>query len=72
MKTIESKQEILNLLKTLNIEYEIILHEAVFTINEMLALNLPKAECIAKNLFVRDDKKQNYFLFVVREEKMIS
>lgn len=72
MKTIESKQEILNLLKTLNIEYEIILHEAVFTINEMLALNLPKAECIAKNLFVRDDKKQNYFLFVVREEKMIN
>lgn len=72
MKTMENKQEIINLLNTLNLEYEVILHEAVFTINEMLALNLPKAEHVAKNLFVRDDKKRNYFLFVVREEKMIN
>jgi Ala-tRNA(Pro) deacylase len=72
MKTIESKQEIINILNTLNIEYEVISHEAVFTINEMPALNLPKAEHVAKNLFVRDDKKRNYFLFVVREEKMIN
>ena len=46
----ESKQEIINLLNTMNIEYEIISHEAVFTIDEMLALNLPKAEVVAKNL----------------------
>lgn len=68
----ENKQEILNLLNTLNFEYEIILHEAVFTIDEMLALNLPKAEYVAKNLFVRDDKKRNYFLFVIREEKKVN
>lgn len=68
----ESKQEIIDLLNTKNIEYEVISHKAVFTIDEMLALNLPKAELVAKNLFVRDDKKQNYFLFVVREEKMVN
>lgn len=72
MKTMESKQEIIHLLNALNIEYEVISHEAVFTIDEMLALNLPKAEFVAKNLFVRDDKKRNYFLFVVREEKMVN
>ena len=71
-KIMESKQEIINLLNTMNIEYEVISHEAVFTIDEMLVLNLPKAEFVAKNLFVRDDKKRNYFLFVVREEKMVN
>ena len=65
-KTMESKQEIINLLNTKNIEYEVISHEAVFTIDEMLTLSLPKAELVAKNLFVRDDKKRDYFLFIVR------
>lgn len=68
----ESKQEIINLLNAMNIEHEVILHEAVFTIDEMLDLNLPKAEFVAKNLFVRDDKKRNYYLFVVQEEKMVN
>jgi len=72
MRTMEKKQEIISLLNMLNMEYELISHEAVFTIDEMLALNLPKAELVAKNLFVRDDKKRNYFLFVVREEKMVN
>lgn len=68
----ESKQEIINLLNRMKIKYEVISHEAVFTIDEMLSLNLPKAECVAKNLFVRDDKKQYYFLFVVQKEKMVN
>ncbi|NYB73636.1 prolyl-tRNA synthetase associated domain-containing protein [Sedimentibacter hydroxybenzoicus DSM 7310] len=72
MKTMKGKQEIISLLNTSNVEYEIISHEAVFTIDEMLSLNLPKAKFGAKNLFVRDDKKRNYFLFVVREEKMVN
>ncbi|TWH80382.1 hypothetical protein [Sedimentibacter saalensis] len=56
MKTMESKQEIINLLNVFNIECKVISHEAAFTINEMLALNLPKAEFVAKNLFVRLNK----------------
>lgn len=55
-----------------NIEYEVVSHKAVFTIDEMLSLNFPKAESVAKNLFVRDDKKRNYFLFVVRQEKTVN
>lgn len=35
----ESKQEIIDLLNRKNIEYEVISHEAVSTIDEMLALN---------------------------------
>jgi len=61
----ESKQEIINLLNRMKIKYEVISHEAVFTIDEMLSLNLPKAECVAKNLFVRDDKKQYYFFYLI-------
>lgn len=72
MEIIKSKQEVINLLDTLNIEYEEISHEAVFTIGEMLALNLPKTEYVAKNLFIRDDKKRNYFLFVLQKEKTVS
>lgn len=68
----KSKQEIIDLLNASNVEYEIILHEAVFTIDEMLALNFSKAEFVAKNLFIRDDKKRNYYLFVVREDKMVN
>lgn len=68
----KSKQEIISFLNTSNVEYEVISHKAVFTIDEMVSLNLPKAELVAKNLFVRDDKKRNYFLFVVRKEKMVN
>ena len=68
---VEKKKEIINLLKSLNIYYEMVSHKEVYTINEMLQLNLPKSESVAKNLFVRDDKKRNYYLIVVREEKKV-
>lgn len=65
------KQELLKLLDALDVKYEIILHPAIFTINEMESLNLPNSSAVAKNLFIRDDKKQNYYLFAVRKEKRV-
>ena len=65
------KEAVLELLSSLQIHYEVISHKAVYTIDEMLALNFAHPECIAKNLFVRDDKKRNYYLIVVREEKRV-
>lgn len=66
-----NKQALLKLLDDSEISYESVEHEAVYTIDEMKQLNLPHADCIAKNLFVRDDKKKNFYLISVREEKLV-
>ena len=67
----EQAQSILDLLKDRDISFQVVEHNPVYTIDEMLQLNLPNPEAIAKNLFVRDDKKRNYYLIVAREEKRV-
>lgn len=66
-----NKQAVLKLLDEAKISYQLVEHEAVYTIDEMKKLNLPRADCIAKNLFVRDDKKKHFYLISVQEEKQI-
>lgn len=65
------KLEILNLLDQANIEYELHEHVAVYTMDEMLQLELPKLDSVAKNLFVRDDKKQNYYILVLKGNQSV-
>ncbi len=66
------KEKILNKLEELNIEYEVVEHEAVFTIEEMDALGDVFGNAkICKNLFVRDQKGKKHFLIVVPEEKRV-
>ena len=67
----ERAQAVLTLLRDRKIQFDIVEHDTVYTIDEMLRLNLPHAEAVAKNLFLRDDKKRNYYLLVVREEKKV-
>lgn len=67
-----TKQDVIDLLDSKKIQYEIVEHPAVFTIDEMLECNLPHPEQIAKNLFVRDDKKQKYYLITCLEDKKIN
>ena len=67
-----TKQELIELLDGKGVQYEITEHVPVFTIEEMLDCNLPYPEIIAKNLFVRDDKKRNYYLISVQEERKIN
>ncbi len=55
-----------------NISYEVCEHEAVFNMEEAEALDLPYPECDAKNLFIRDDKKQNYYLITVKGDKRVN
>ena len=38
---------------------------------ELDAVELPYPDCDAKNLFVRDDKKRNYYLITVRGDKRV-
>lgn len=65
------KEEVLEKLNALNIEYKEITHDAVYTIEEMDALGKDYFEGakICKNLFVRDQKGKRHFLVVLPEEK---
>lgn len=52
--------------------YEVYEHFPVYTIEELDALNIPHPEQIVKNLFLRDDKKQNYYLVTVPGHKTVN
>ena len=64
-------EDILGLLRSKGIAFEEAHHPPVFTIEEMLEQDLPHPELIAKNLFLRDDKKRNYYLVVSREDRKV-
>lgn len=66
-----NKQEIYEFIKNKNIWYEITEHEAVYNMEELYKVEVPYPEFDAKNLFVRDDKKRNYYLITVRGNKMV-
>lgn len=54
------------------IDYQIIEHQAVLTIDEIAQANIEGFEYVVKNLFVRDDKKQHYYLIVVQKDKVVN
>ena len=66
-----NKQEIYNLLKEKNIWHEITEHKAVYNMAELAEIEIPYPEADAKNLFVRDDKKRNYYLITVKGDKRV-
>ena len=66
-----NKQDIYNLLKGKEIRHQIFEHEAVYTIEGMLALGLPETDRVAKNLFLRDDKK-HFYLLATKEDRRIN
>lgn len=63
------KEDILRLLDSQGVRYDLAEHGPVYTIEEIDALQLTNADCIAKNLFIRDDKKRQYFLLTVQKDK---
>ena len=66
-----NKEELLKYLDDRGVEYEKVDHNLVFTVGEMIDADLPYPEVIAKNLFVRDDKKKNFYLITVLEDKRV-
>lgn len=66
-----NKQEVYDFLTSRGIEYEVTEHGAVFNMEEMSHVELSHQEADAKNLFVRDDKKRNYYLITVRGDKRV-
>lgn len=67
-----NKQEIYEFIKGKNIWHEITEHEAVYNMEELSNVELPYPENDAKNLFVRDDKKKNYYLITVKGDKRVN
>ena len=64
-----NKQEIYALLDEKHIWHEVTEHKAVYNMAEVAEIQLPYPEADAKNLFVRDDKKRNYYLITVKGDK---
>ena len=65
------KDEIYSYLTAKGISYEVTNHDAVFNMEELGAVELPYPKWDAKNLFVRDDKKRNYYLISVKGDKRV-
>ena len=66
-----NKEQIYRYLKQKNIWYEITKHKAVYNMKDLKDVDLPYPEGDAKNLFVRDDKKRNYYLITVKGTKKV-
>ena len=67
-----NKSETLHYLDQRGIKYEIVEHQAVYNMAEMEKIALPYPEADAKNLFVRDDKKRNYYLLTIKGDKRVN
>lgn len=66
------RKKVIDAIESMNIKYDIIEHPAVYTIDEMDQLNIDSNDEIVKNLFLRDDKKKNYFLIVLQKNKKVN
>lgn len=66
-----NKQEVYAFLKNKNIWHEITEHGVVYTMEDLSHVELPYPDADAKNLFVRDDKKRNYYMITVTSEKRV-
>ena len=66
-----SKEDIYKYLADHGVTFEITDHGAVFNMEELKSVELPYPEVDAKNLFVRDDKKRNYYLITVKGDKRV-
>ena len=67
-----NKEEIYQYLTEHGVDYEKTEHQAVYNMEELGSVELPYPEWDAKNLFVRDDKKRNYYLITVRGDKRVN
>ncbi len=66
-----NKQQIYEFIKNKNIWYEITEHEAVFNMQGLSNIEIPYPDYIAKNIFVHDDKKRNYYLITIKGNKKV-
>ena len=66
-----TKQKVYDFLKENNIQYEVLEHEVVSTMEEMDAAGITQKGTVCKNMFMRDYKGKNHFLLTVPEQKHV-
>ncbi len=62
---------ITDLLNSFSIPYELIEHKPAFTMEDMVDVGIKDTENVLKNLFVHDNKKQNFYLISVKGHKHV-
>ena len=67
-----TKQETYQYLTEHDVPFEITEHQAVYNMAELDSVSLPYPDADAKNLFVRDDKRRNYYLITVKGDKRVN
>lgn len=65
------KQAVYEYLRKEGILYTMVEHPPAFTVEDMESFHLPNPQAGAKNLFLRDDKKKNYYLFSIQCSKTV-
>lgn len=65
------KAGVYDFLNDQGITYEVTEHKAVYAMAELAEIDLPYPEADAKNLFIRDDKKRQYYLISVQGDKRV-
>ena len=65
------KQEIYSYLNEKNIWHEITEHKAVYNMADLADVEIPYPDGDAKNIFIRDDKKKNFYLITVKGDKRV-
>lgn len=72
MKVNNQRQAALDKLDVLGISYDLVEHPAAFTVGDMETLEIDNQDKIPKNLFLRDDKKKRYILFVISKDRRVN
>ncbi len=67
-----TKEEIYKLLNEESVPYEIVEHEAVYNMKDVKEKAIPIKGLEAKNLFLCDDKKNNYYLLIICGDKRVN
>lgn len=66
------KKTVIEYLDLNEIEYDVIDHEAIFTITQLENFDdFPDKEKIAKNLFLRNDNGKKHYLVLIRSDKTV-
>lgn len=66
-----NKEEVYDFLKKKNIKFEVDEHIPVFNMNDLKRVSLKYPNYDGKNIFLRDNKKENYYLVTVLGNKKI-
>lgn len=66
-----NKEEVYDFLKQNNIKFEVDEHIQVFNMEDLKRVSLKYPNYDGKNIFLRDDKKENYYLITILGNKKV-